>query len=50
MITHSIYTIIGGTYILIILGGVVLYTIGRYLDRKYGQKFYQDLEDEFNNQ
>jgi hypothetical protein len=50
MTTHGIFTILGGTYILFILGGALLYFIGRYIDRKYGDKFYQDLEDELNNQ
>ena len=50
MITHGIFTILGGTFILFILGGVLLYIIGRYIDRKYAKEFYQELEDELNNQ
>ena len=50
MIAHGIFTILGGTYSLFILGGIALYILGRYLDRKYAGKFYQQLEDEIKNQ
>lgn len=50
MMNHGIFTILGGTYILLILGGVLLYFIGQHFDRKYGKEFYQQLEDELNNQ
>jgi len=50
MITHGIFTILGGTYILFIPGGILLMYIGRYFDRKYGKDFYQQLEDEIKKQ
>lgn len=50
MTIHNIFLTIGGTYLLMLAGGVVLYFIGRYIDRKYAGKFYQQLEDELNNQ
>jgi len=50
MITHGIFTILGGTYILMLLGGILLLFIGRYFDRKYGKDFYQQLEEEIKKQ
>ena len=50
MTAHGIFTIFGGMYTLMLIGGVLLYFIGRYIDRKYAGKFYQQLEDELNNQ
>lgn len=50
MMTHGIFIILGGMYILMLLGGILLYLLGRYFDRKYGKEFYQQLEDELNNQ
>lgn len=49
MTAHGIFTTLGGMYSLFILGGIALYILGRYLDRKYAGKFYQELEDELNN-
>jgi len=55
MITHGIFIMLGGTsnlftYVLLVGLGIVITILGRYLDRKYGEKFYRELEDEINKQ
>ena len=55
MITHGIFITLGGmynlfTYVLLVGLGIAITILGRYLDRKYGEKFYRELEDEIKKQ